>query len=282
MSIQLIKSPLEHAFKVALYKTKKEVVFASPYINDAGVSIFINSIHKPEDISIRILTNLSARNIVDNVTQPTALLNICAVFPDTTISRLEKLHAKVYIVDETFAMITSANLTYGGLRSNIEYGVTIDDPDTVKNIKKDILDYASLGHIFEREFLFKIQEERRKIEKVQEKNDLQRNDTDLKLLLASHQELNAIFAVRYEDEETRHKIFSKTVYYLMDKHKQLTTHDLYSLIKDIHPELCNDDIIYHNEKRWKIEIRQALFYWKRKRMVTGQGTSRNHTWILKT
>jgi phosphatidylserine/phosphatidylglycerophosphate/cardiolipin synthase-like enzyme len=282
MPIQLLKSPFEHDFISALRKVKKEIVFSSPYINDSGVSVFIDSIQNPASKSIRILTNLSARNIVDNVTQPAALLKICAVFPNTTISSLGRLHAKVYIIDELFAVITSANLTNGGLRSNFEYGVTIDNPKTIKIIKRDILNYASLGHIFEKDFLVKIQEESKKIEKVQEKKDVQRNDSDLKLLLASQKKLDAIFSVRYEDIETRHSIFTKTVFFLLEKHKQLTTHELYTLIKDIHPEMCNDDIIYHNEKRWKIEIRQALFYWRRKGMVAGQETSRNNTWILKT
>ena len=282
MPIQLLKSPFERDFRAALHKAEKEVIFSSPYINDAGVSVFIDSIQNPADKSIRILTNLSSRNIVDNVTQPAALLKICATFSDTTISSLERLHAKVYIIDELFAVITSANLTNGGLRSNFEYGVTIDDPKTIKIIKRDVLDYASLGHIFDKEFLVKIHEESKKIEKVQKKKDVQRNDSDLKLLLAGHKKLDEIFAVRYEDTETRHSIFTKTVFFLLEKHKQLTTHELYTLIKDIHPEMCNDEIIYHNEKRWKIEIRQALFYWRRKGMVAGQETSRNNTWILKT
>jgi phosphatidylserine/phosphatidylglycerophosphate/cardiolipin synthase-like enzyme len=128
MSIKLLKSPFERDFKAALHKAEKEAVFSSPYINEAGVSVFIDSIQNPADKSIRILTNLSACNIADNVTQPAALLNICSVFPDTTISSLEKLHAKVYIVDELFAVITSANLTNGGLRSNFEYGLFLHSP----------------------------------------------------------------------------------------------------------------------------------------------------------
>jgi HKD family nuclease len=282
MSIQLLKSPFEYDFRTALHKAKREIIFSSPYINDAGVSVFIDSIQKPANKSIRILTNLSARNIINNVTQPAALLKICTAFSNTTISSLGRLHAKIYIIDESFAVITSANLTNGGLRSNFEYGVAVDDQETIKTIKRDVLDYASLGHIFNKEFLLKIQEESKKIEKIQVKQDSQRNDSDLKKLLAGQKKLDAIFAVHYDDTETRHSIFAKTVFFLLDKYKQLTTHELYSFIKDIHPEMCNDDITYHNEKRWKIEIRQALFYWKRKKIVAGQGTSRNNTWILKT
>jgi HKD family nuclease len=282
MMTKLLKSPFEREFRAALNKAKKEIVFSSPYINDMGASIFIESVRNPDNKSVRILTNLSTRNIVDNVTQPAALLKICASFSNTTISSLERLHAKVYIVDDSFAVITSANLTNGGLRSNFEYGAAIDDTETIKTIKRDILDYASLGHIFDREFLVKIHEESKKIEKIQLKKDTQRNDSDLKLLLAGQKKLDTIFALRYEDTETRHSIFTKTVLFLLEKHKQLTTHELYAFVQEIHPEMCDDNSTYHNEKRWKIEIRQALFFWRRKGMVAGQGTSRNNTWILKT
>ena len=280
MITKLIKSPFEHEFRTILRQAKKEVVFSSPYINDAGASVFIDSIRDTAGKNIRILTNLSARNIVDNVTQPAALLKICAAFQDTTITSLERLHAKVYIVDDVFAVITSANLTNGGLRSNFEYGVIIDEAETIKTIKQDVLDYASLGHIFDKDFLEKIYEESKKIEKVHVKKDIQRNDTDLKILLAGQQKLDTILSVRYEDTETRHSIFTKTILFLLQKHKQLTTHELYTFVREIHPEMCNDDIIYHNEKRWKIEIRQALFFWRRKGMVSGLGTTRNNTWTL--
>ena len=110
-----LKSPFEKEFKTILGKTKREIVFASPYINDRGVSILLDSVGNIKDKSINILTNLSARNIIDNVTQPQALLKMYDTFKETTISSLDKLHAKIYIVDESLAIITSANLTYGGL-----------------------------------------------------------------------------------------------------------------------------------------------------------------------
>ncbi|MDR3111802.1 MAG: phospholipase D-like domain-containing protein, partial [Elusimicrobiota bacterium] len=127
MSIALIKSPFEEKFRDVLSQTKQEIVFSRPYINDAGVSILLDSLDNVADKSIQILTNLSARNIIDNVTQPIALLRMHNTFKKTVVSSLNKLHAKIYIIDETYAIITSANLTYGGIKSNFEYGVLIDD-----------------------------------------------------------------------------------------------------------------------------------------------------------
>jgi len=43
----------------------------------------------------------------------------------TSVFSLPRLHAKVYVVDDRVALITSANATDGGLRNNWEFGVVI-------------------------------------------------------------------------------------------------------------------------------------------------------------
>ena len=43
MSVILIKSPFEDKFVDVLRQTKQEIVFSSPYINNAGVSILLSS-----------------------------------------------------------------------------------------------------------------------------------------------------------------------------------------------------------------------------------------------
>jgi hypothetical protein len=147
-------------------------------------------------------------------------------------------------------------------------------------IKQDVLDYVSLGHIFDKTFLAKIYEESQRIEQVQEKPSKERKDSELRFLLEQGQKIDDIFISRYENKETRHGIFVKTVKFLLQKHNQLTTLELYELVKDIHPEMCDDAIEYHKEKHWKIEIRQALFFWRRKGIVVGNGTPHHQIWSL--
>ena len=147
-------------------------------------------------------------------------------------------------------------------------------------IKRDVLDYASLGHIFDRTFIAKIYEESQVIKQVQEKPDKELKDYELRLLLEQKKKIDSLFFCRYDNKETRHSIFVKTILFLLQKHKELTTIELYALVKDIHPEMCDNSIEYHNEKRWKIEVRQALFFWRRKKMVLGQGPVHHQVWSL--
>lgn len=281
MSIKLLKSPFEHEFRSALSRAKRDIVFSSPYINEIGASIFLDSVRDTDNKRINILTNLSVRNIIDDVTQPAALLKLCSAFQETTVSSLEKLHAKVYIIDEVFAVVTSANLTAGGLRSNFEYGVMIDDKETIRTIKRDILDYASIGHIFDTNFLTQINEASQKIERAKEKRTA--NASDLKFLIKQQQKIDELLISRYSGKETRHGIFVKTIEFLLRKHKQLSTENVYAFVQDIHPEMCDDNTKYSNgEKKWKIEVRQAMFALKKKNAVVMNNipNSRQHIWSL--
>ena len=49
------------------------------------------------------------------------------------------------MADEKVAVVTSANMTVGGLLRNFEYGVRVDEGNLVRKIKGDVTDYAQLG-----------------------------------------------------------------------------------------------------------------------------------------
>ena len=53
-------------------------------------------------------------------------------------------YAKVYVADDKLAVVTSANMTDGGLMRNFEYGVKITDTSLVSTIKRDVTEYAAL------------------------------------------------------------------------------------------------------------------------------------------
>jgi phosphatidylserine/phosphatidylglycerophosphate/cardiolipin synthase-like enzyme len=53
------------------------------------------------------------------------------------VKNFHNLHSKIYLFDDKKCIITSANLTIGGLRNNYEYGLYIDDKLLLKRIKSD-------------------------------------------------------------------------------------------------------------------------------------------------
>lgn len=50
----------------------------------------------------------------------------------------QRLHAKIYVFDDTRAVVTSANLTPAGLSRSLEYGVLVSDPRLVSEIRTDV------------------------------------------------------------------------------------------------------------------------------------------------
>ncbi len=47
---------------------------------------------------------------------------------------INQLHAKLYLVDRSEAIVASANLTKGGIESNYEAGIWLNDPKIIKDI----------------------------------------------------------------------------------------------------------------------------------------------------
>ena len=99
------------------------------------------------------MTDLSTNNILSGALDIEALLAVTDSIANSSITYLPNLHAKVYVADEHTAIITSANMTEGGLTRNFEYGAVVMDQEIVARIRKDIEQYASLGSIVPKDVL---------------------------------------------------------------------------------------------------------------------------------
>lgn len=58
---------------------------------------------------------------------------------------VRQLHAKIYMVDRKEAIITSSNFTKGGVESNYEAGIYLNDPAVLKEISNFVDDIESLS-----------------------------------------------------------------------------------------------------------------------------------------
>lgn len=50
------------------------------------------------------------------------------------VSSLSSLHAKVYLIDDKHALVTSANATFSGMYRNRECGIAVDEPNDVREL----------------------------------------------------------------------------------------------------------------------------------------------------
>lgn len=275
---KLLLSPWKNEFIDSVSKTQKELFISSPFIDLGGVKILSNAVKVGGSIKISLVTNFTVQNIINGFTNPAALLELYKQFAQVRISSLGRLHAKVYLIDDRIGIITSANLTGGGLINNFEYGVLIDNKSIISEIQEDMLKYYSLGNILDKNLLEKINNESNKISRIRNKTQNVIKNTKLaQLLRKSIVSLNLdLLKNRIKEGKTINAIFSDTILYLLKKKGPLTTEEIHPLIQTMHPDICDDSIDrvingQHFGKKWKHLVRDAQQSLKKKRLVCMRG-----------
>jgi len=134
MKLEIITNPSTDIF-LDLVRTSQEQLLASPFIKANIAKMILDN--KPAKAEISLLTSYKLTNFYRKSSDLSAL----KYFIDKKIEvrNFPTLHAKTYIFDSERAIITSANLTLGGLQNNYECGILIHDSNTVKRLKSDFL-----------------------------------------------------------------------------------------------------------------------------------------------
>lgn len=134
MKLEIITNPATDIF-LDLVRTSHEQLLASPFIKANVATMILDN--KPTKARISLLTSYKLTNFYRSSSDLKALKSF--VENKIQVRNYPMLHAKTYIFDSDHAIITSANLTLGGLRNNYECGVLIHDSKTVGRLKSDFL-----------------------------------------------------------------------------------------------------------------------------------------------
>ena len=218
------------------------------------------------------MTSFSPTNLAEGLTNPSAILEFCRKVPNSRVTHLANLHAKIYVVDNQVAIVTSSNLTNGGLWRNHEYGVWIEEPSIVHKISVDIRHYASLGSevsLAELHELARISTELQGQQNLIQKSAREALRKEFQQQLIQTKEV--LRQIRARPSDSTNAIFSRTILYLL-RNGPLSTPELHPLIQEIHPDICDDDIErvingLHFGKRWKHMVRNAQQALKRQGLI---------------
>ncbi len=265
-----LTSPWMNAFDGLIAQASKSLLICSPFVGRGPCERIALNLHQKgtTHIPILILTDISRDNMLSGGTDIGALAVLCEALPHTEVRFLPNLHAKVYIADEMYAVVTSANLTDAGLCRNLEYGVYINERDLVRQVAADITQYASLGspvdslqlHQFEH-----IVNELKELKSSAEKKlkGKLRKEFEKKIKEADEK----VLRVRAEGL-SQHAAFADTVLFLLKKGAK-DTQTLYKGVQSIHPDLCDDSIKLvirgevWNQVKWHHRVRHAQLFLKR-------------------
>jgi len=266
--LQLLRSSWSDRFDGLLGSASSSLVLCSPYIGCGPCrKIEERASSWPRGFSLLVLTDLSRDNMLSGSTDVVALTSIVDAFPATEVRFLPSLHAKVYVADEKEAVVTSANMTDNGLARNLEYGVHLTDPDVVHRVRRDVLDFASLGSTIS------VAQLKAFVGIVLELRDLHRAaDRSIKARLRREfarklEQANIEIVRARAGGRAPHAIFADAIRYFL-RAGPATTESLNRAIQQIHPDLCDDRVDRiidgrHFGKKWKHAVRTAQQYLKR-------------------
>lgn len=134
MKIEVLTNPAIDVF-MGLVKSSKEQLFASPFVKNNVTRLVIEN--RPKGSRTSLLTSYKLTNFYRGSSDLQALLD--CIKNNIEVKSYSRLHAKTYIFDSQKAIVTSANLTLGGMQNNYECGVIIEDREIVKKLKENYL-----------------------------------------------------------------------------------------------------------------------------------------------
>lgn len=112
-----------------------------PFISQEGINFLMGSIqnraYKIEKISIKLLICDSPKAYRSGTLDAKALLEFSKQRNVEIAAFGDGLHAKAFLIDNSMAIVTSANLTNGGLKGNLEIGFKISDKGLIDTLSKE-------------------------------------------------------------------------------------------------------------------------------------------------
>lgn len=131
--MKILKTPWKNELMELVSKSKKSIKITSPFVKENICNELI--LNKKSETLLELVTSFNLMNIYRGSLDLNGLEKI--INNNGVVRNFSKLHSKIYLFDDEKAIITSGNLTNGGLLNNYEYGLYIDDTDMVSIVSKD-------------------------------------------------------------------------------------------------------------------------------------------------
>lgn len=261
--IEPITSPFADTFIEFGRSINRSCFLCSPYMTLAPVRALVKSFQErqiEDRVQVRVLTDISLPNIIEGATDIGALVYLHDHLPNVQVTYLPRVHAKVFLADDSFAIVGSANFTDGGAFRNYEYGLGVREASLVQQIGQDIRRYASLGGEATPQRLKELEQQ---VLPLREAAREAKKAWERAAVAALGQQERAVedslIRIRVEGRSVN-AIFSDTLLYLLGRGPLRTT-ELNAEIQHIHPDLCGeaDRVIdgVHYGKKWKHQVRGA-------------------------
>ena len=270
--MELVLSPWEKTFASFGQSIRTEAILVAPYIGAAPLVRLSELLNRENPPQIDLVTNFDVNSLLHGTVAVEAIANFSKQLQTVTVRHLPSLHAKVYVADEAFAIITSGNLTQAALRTNHEFGVQFTEPEFVRQIADCMRKYCSQGTEVSIGELEVLAEKSRYLRTKY--RDLIEGVThsagkDFQEALLATKDVLPVWAEVPGDSET--PVFARAILEIL-KDGPLSTRDIHPIIEGLHPYLCDNSVYQvHNGtrlgRRWKHLVRSAQRHLKRRGLI---------------
>lgn len=259
-----LPGPWSRAFETLVASADERLLLCAPYITGPGVRAVRSACREPDTLgpSTLILTDLSPRAVCRGATEPAAVADLASLLAGAAVVHLPGLHAKVYAADGRRAVVTSGNLTAGGLTHNHEYGLLVEDPSLAARIDRDAGALGALGAAMDPQALARYCQAAGDAVRAHRGGASPATGTAQRRLEAALHEADTQLVRARLAGGAMHTVFARTIVYLHERHGPMPTRDLHARIQGIHPDLCDDaiDRVIDGKrygKKWKHAVRTA-------------------------
>ena len=262
-----------------LEEATQDLLLVAPYVKSAASDQLLELFQRRRiqaTIKVGLITSIRADSIIAGTLDVDALVRLADHLPHFTLTHLPSLHAKVYIADDRAAVVTSGNLTDGGLHNNIEYGTHFIDQGVVREIRQDFERYASLGTTYPAEALRSLAEKSAELRTAYRALQRSMRAKAQRVFRERLQETSFSLLRQRAQGKTTHAILCDTLLFLLER-GPLATRDIHPLVQQIHPDICDDAIervidgVYFG-KKWKHHVRSAQQALVRQAKIRFDGT----------
>ncbi len=137
--MKILTTPWKDDFLELVQQSKKSIKITSPFVKQDICEELINV--KNKSTKVELITSFKLMSIYSGSIDISAIENI--IRNNGTVKSFPRLHSKIYLFDDCKAIISSANLTYGGLIKNYEYGIYLEDENILQKISSDFNDLSN-------------------------------------------------------------------------------------------------------------------------------------------
>ncbi|MCC6762309.1 MAG: hypothetical protein IT252_13880 [Chitinophagaceae bacterium] len=131
--MQILKTPWKDNLMELVSQSKKSIKITSPFVKENICNELLAL--KKRNTSFELITSFKLLNIYSGSLDLGGLESILK--NKGVVKNFPKLHSKIYLFDDQKAIITSGNLTHGGLLNNYEYGIYTDNNEIVSRVVED-------------------------------------------------------------------------------------------------------------------------------------------------